>query len=361
MLDKKVVQRNSDLAYTLPQEVLESIIKRVHLHLVDFIATNYINKNVSLKSFYDLNEDLYKNEKSKRQPKYKRKRILIITSSLVNKKIAEEACLMVNDKFKRYGEIFSVKRIDMLTLKAKDNLLEKLEGYCEYSDVILLTKEKRGNSQPVIDLCKNLKMYPYIYPNVIEDIHKECSAEALAEDFEKTIYFALRTNDDKYSDVWKTYAVIDNLYYLLNSRILTANRLGEMDEIYRRYGIIKKPNELPYFEDSKVLVWGDSAVSPDDLKKIIKDKNMNPDNFEFCLDYGSTSFDLDKLKGNVKYKAVCLGPQPHKMINGGKNGLIGTIQNNSDLYPKLIVIRNNAGELKITKRAFEKALDEIDF
>lgn len=70
---------------------LEPLTKRILLNLVRNMSEKYINKNLSLDGFYETNSNLYKTAADKRTPKFKRKRILIITSSPLNSKIVDKA------------------------------------------------------------------------------------------------------------------------------------------------------------------------------------------------------------------------------------------------------------------------------
>lgn len=56
-------------------------------------------------------------------------------------------------------------------------------------------------------------------------------------------------------------------------------------QIFNRYAIICKPNELPYFPDSKILVLGNSTLSRNELENIISQNGLDPSSFDFNLEY----------------------------------------------------------------------------
>ena len=88
-----------EINITYDECFLEPLTKRILLNLVREMS-KYINKNLLLDEFYDKHPTLYKTAKDKRTPKFKRKRILIITSSPLNFGIVEEAINNINEKYK---------------------------------------------------------------------------------------------------------------------------------------------------------------------------------------------------------------------------------------------------------------------
>lgn len=218
--------------------LLEPLTKRILLNLVREMSEKYINKNLSLDGFYETNSNLYKTPADKRTPKFKRKRILIITSSPLNSSIVEKAINNINEKYKIKKTVFDTKKqVETINIKSNDLDLDKWIGYSEFSDIIAFTKEKKGNSTLVSDIVKEMRKDLYSYPNLIEDMSKECNVDNIQKELEKTLYVAFKLNDDSKSKIWKTYAIIDKLYDKLKGEIYTANRKKEMKQIFDRYGI----------------------------------------------------------------------------------------------------------------------------
>lgn len=99
---------------------LEPLTKRILLNLVRNMSEKYINKNLSLDGFYETNSNLYKTPADKRTPKFKRKRILIITSSPLNSRIVEKAINNINEKYKIKKTVLILKsKWKQSILKAK--------------------------------------------------------------------------------------------------------------------------------------------------------------------------------------------------------------------------------------------------
>lgn len=250
--------------------------------------------------------------------------------------------------------------METINIKSNDLDLDKWIGHSEFSDIIAFTKEKKGNSTLVSDVVKEMRKDPYSYPNLIEDMSKECNVDNIQKELEKTLYVAFKLNDDSKSKIWKIYAIIDKLYDKLKGEIYTANRKKEMKQIFDRYAIIYKPNELPYFPDSKVLVLGNSTLSRNELENIISQYGLDPSSFDFNLEYKKASINIEKYKGCCKYKAIIFGPTPHKMKGSGDSSSpIQLLKDNENLYPKIFECRTSAGELKITNNSFSEQIKQI--
>lgn len=164
---KRKGNKMEEINITYDECFLEPLTKRILLNLVREMS-KYINKNLSLDEFYDKHPTLYKNAKDKRTPKFKRKRILIITSSPLNFGIVEEAINNINEKYKIKTIVFDTKKqVETINIKSNDLDLGKWIGHSEFSDIIAFTKEKKGNSTLVSDIVKEMRKDPYSYPNLI--------------------------------------------------------------------------------------------------------------------------------------------------------------------------------------------------
>ena len=151
--------------------------------------------------------------------------------------------------------------------------------------------------------------------------------------------------------------IIENLIAKITEEITCANRMGNLDEVLKRYNY--QVDETAYYERNiaKILVIGGSEVKVNSLKKVIKAHNIDISRFEFILDYNEASiFPMNTLKNNPKYCDIFMGPIPHKTKGMGNcNSIISEIEHNKSEYPKLTkLIASN--ELKITKNSFEQAL-----
>ncbi len=74
------------------------------------------------------------------------------------------------------------------------------------------------------------------------------------------------------------------------------------------------------------------------------------------------SFDVNNLLAvRCRYDGVLLGPIPHRMKGEAAHGedLIVQMQNEPDIYPPFIVIRDKRGDLKITKSSLKESIQQL--
>lgn len=155
----------------------------------------------------------------------------------------------------------------------------------------------------------------------------------------------------------KLSQLIEEVKNQIEIDITVANRSGTLDDYLRKIGFLKE--EYLYCEPhtSKVLVMGQTSVGKSELVKVIKDLGLDPNRFEFILDYNDCKrYPMYTLRGNTKYSDLLLGPMPHKTNGMGDcSSIIAEIRNNQTDYPKAQVMMAN-GEIKITKASFREAL-----
>ncbi|WP_322154752.1 hypothetical protein [Paratractidigestivibacter sp.] len=146
--------------------------------------------------------------------------------------------------------------------------------------------------------------------------------------------------------------------------ITRANRMGDLPELLESLGmgdLLGTPEDDPSVFMGKVIVLGDSAVREDKLRSIIRKKGMDPDRFEFHLEYDRLKhFDFGKIRGSMGYVAILAGPMPHS--TPGKvdaSSFVAQVENNPGQYPPMF--RMGAGhELKITNNSFKNALSWLE-
>ena len=150
----------------------------------------------------------------------------------------------------------------------------------------------------------------------------------------------------------------------LFSAITRANRMGELGELLGSLGmgdLLGGPEEDPLAYAGKVIVLGDSAVKEDKLRSIIRKKGMDPDRFEFHLEYDRLKhFDFGKIRGSMGYVAILAGPMPHS-TPGKVDALsfIAQVENNPGQYPPMFKM-GTGNELKITNNSFKSALGWLE-
>lgn len=144
-------------------------------------------------------------------------------------------------------------------------------------------------------------------------------------------------------------------------QIINHNRRGQLTHYLKQLPIKTQPLSNP-FEDTpgKILVIGQSNVRTRDLKGIITNLNLDPHRFELVINYQETiNYRFNKLAYSEEYDFVLAGPMPHMTKGvGDASSIIGKMEDETDVYPPLVRIMNQSGELKITKSSFKRTLEE---
>ena len=109
----------------------------------------------------------------------------------------------------------------------------------------------------------------------------------------------------------------------------------------------------------QILVIGACRAKSNHLIGVAKKYGLNANNLEFWDDYDKLKRDMSRLYYNTKYRAIILGPMPHKVANiDGYSSLISKIMDDKDAYPPVEICRSS-GELKISKTSFKVALNNL--
>jgi hypothetical protein len=173
----------------------------------------------------------------------------------------------------------------------------------------------------------------------------------IAVDFVK--YVLMQIDDFIYGDI-----VFRKETYRLRSRIADLEKLtrdiapDQPQETHSDFDI----------KNIKLLLLGDCNGSSDKYISEFKKFGIDKRNIEMRTEYKKMgSIDINNLKKiRSRYDGILLGPMPHKM-SGDMNGssLIAIMENNVDDYPPFVVVRDSAGQLKITKSSLKTALKEL--
>jgi hypothetical protein len=130
-------------------------------------------------------------------------------------------------------------------------------------------------------------------------------------------------------------------------------RIPEFSEIVSIYPSINLTR-------SKILVLGASAVNVDDLRTRAKKIGIDEKRLVFEVDYNKiVNFPFSKLQYSEEFSDILLGPMPHK--NKGTEDYGSAIENmkqNQDKFPKVILLHNESGNLKISATAFDYAIKQ---
>lgn len=163
-----------------------------------------------------------------------------------------------------------------------------------------------------------------------------------------------------------TMTEFEDLYFRVCNKIREeleeANRNNTISKVLNLFGcenLLINYNTSYNLRSAKILVFGDSQISEDMMKKIVKDHGIRPDRVELRTDYSKNKhYDFSLLKYNSNYSDIIFGPNAHKAVGiDGYSSAIAMMEQNPKEFPKIIKAIGN-GELKLTKTSFTKALKD---
>lgn len=147
----------------------------------------------------------------------------------------------------------------------------------------------------------------------------------------------------------------------IEHNIIHHNRQGQLQNYISLLPIdIELGSNLINEKEGKILVVGQSNVRKNVLRAIGSNLDIDVKRFELVINYEEVkSFSFKKLAYSNQYDYILVGPMPHK-VKGleDESSIIAQIENNPDIYPEIIRVMTQSGELKITKTSFRKALEE---
>lgn len=153
--------------------------------------------------------------------------------------------------------------------------------------------------------------------------------------------------------------ILDKIYQKLTKEVSSAYYNGNIDELLSKYGIEEVGHFHYNYNNSKIIVIGESRVNKSDLKYIAKKNGIDPKRIEFELEYEKlTNYNFEKFKYNMSYSDVLIGPIPHKVKGlDASASFLSMVREHPEDYPKIIELRD-ANELKISKQSFLNGLLE---
>ncbi len=119
---------------------------------------------------------------------------------------------------------------------------------------------------------------------------------------------------------------------------------------------------LDKFKTKKILVIGDTALTPDMVKNVCRDLGFQKDNIILYNDYAKmTNLDFTSLKGKQdKYCGIVLGPTPHSLRGLGNFASLAAMLATDD-YPFTAEATRlgDAKDFKITRTSLIEAVSDI--
>lgn len=152
--------------------------------------------------------------------------------------------------------------------------------------------------------------------------------------------------------------ILDKIYQKLTKEVSSAYYNGNIDELLDKYGLKEEVGHFHFnYNNSKIIVIGESRVNKSDLEYIAKKNGIDPKRIEFELEYEKlTNYNFEKFKYNMSYSDVLIGPMPHKVKGlDASASFLSMVREQPENYPKIIELRD-ANELKISKQSFLNGL-----
>ena len=148
--------------------------------------------------------------------------------------------------------------------------------------------------------------------------------------------------------------ILEKVYGKIAKEITDAYYNGEIDYILEKYDLKDKISYSYYdFNNSKILIVGNSMISKDVMISIAKKYGIKENRLEFELDYDRLhNYNFGNLRNNMSYSDVLVGPLPHKVKGIEKyNSFLAMAEANPEEFPKIIRLEGS-NELKITRQSF---------
>ena len=157
----------------------------------------------------------------------------------------------------------------------------------------------------------------------------------------------------------------DDMLEEITYRFARANVDGTLPELLERLGwsslLPGGADPLLTFPNGKILVIGGQSVGIDKLRMTANKVGLDIGRFEFLLDYEKAqTYNYGDLAYNSKYRVILMGQVPHSTTGTAHSGsVLAELENHPDKYPRVVALRTETGELKITKSNFRKTLEML--
>lgn len=158
--------------------------------------------------------------------------------------------------------------------------------------------------------------------------------------------------------------ILEKIYQKIVKEVTVAYYNGEIQSVLEKYDLAEK-EEYVYFDKnhSKILVLGASRVNVNDLLDAAKKYGISKDKIEFELDYERLKhYNFKCLECSTKYSDVLIGPHSHKVKDlEDYSSFLAKIEKNREKYFFRATKIETTNDLKITRTAFEKALQKTKY
>ena len=157
-------------------------------------------------------------------------------------------------------------------------------------------------------------------------------------------------------------AIMDVLPGKITEILSKANRSGDLNELLGLLGLsdlLGSENKFETYKNGKIVVVGGTETKEEILVSIGKQRGIDKNRFEFCLDYENVQkFDFNKMQYAPQYRVILFGPTPHSGHGKGDSRSIIAEIAKKDGYPRVERLMSGQ-ELKITKTNFREKLNQL--
>jgi len=241
----------------------------------------------------------------------------------------------INKKYDSNSEFFCNINLHINEIKKEGDLVTNQENFSEFTEYI-----DYNEFQNEIDLIK-----------VIETInvdHINCQTQ--------TIELKNRINDleEKNHVLFRHIIELESELRILKDD-LKESQINKLDTITE---LSFAGREIKSLLDLKVLLIGDLSIQKDAVLCIFKNYGFDKKSIEFVEYNDVTNYNFKRIRYESNYNFIMYGPVPHSAK--GKNDKSSIIEAlKEEGYPEIIDLRDESGNLKVTKSSLKKGVERI--
>ena len=141
-----------------------------------------------------------------------------------------------------------------------------------------------------------------------------------------------------------------------------SERLGELLRLLDMEDLVGEGDgepELETYPTGSIVIIGDTAAKPKDLKGVAAALGISKDRLEFVSFDESKTYNYKRLEWNPTVCVVLFSANPHKSTGThDASSTITYMESHRDMYPRVVRMEANSS-LKLTKTGFRLKLEEL--
>lgn len=119
------------------------------------------------------------------------------------------------------------------------------------------------------------------------------------------------------------------------------------------------PSESESFKRHKILIYGATRIEDGIIYGLAKSMGYDKKQITIESEYDKHRIDFSEMQYGSKYSGVLFGPIAHSLPGKGKYSSVIEMMMKEEGYPKVIEIKTESGQLKVTKNTVKNALMEM--